>query len=52
MRVFGWIWVVLGLIGLVGVVMGAWWHGLSVVMCAVMGWGCFHEAREEGINKA
>ena len=53
MRVFGWIFVALGLMGLVGIVgYGAWWHGLTVGMCAVMAWCCFSEGRKEGSKKA
>lgn len=52
-RVFGWIWVVLGLMGLMGVVgYGAYWHRFTVVVCVVMAWCCFHEARKGATKKA
>lgn len=50
-RVFGWIWVALGVTGIVAVAVGAYWHGFTVGVCAVMAWCCFHEAHEEGIKK-
>ena len=51
-RVFGWIWVALGVTGIVAVAVGAYWHWFTVCVCAVMAWCCFHEAREEATTKA
>lgn len=48
-RVFGWIFVAVGLMGLVGVVgCGAWWHWFTVVMCAVIAWCCFNDTEKAG----
>ena len=46
-KAFGWVFTVLGVMGLVGVVMGATWHWLTVGMCALMAWCCFATARKE-----
>ena len=51
-RVFGWIWVALGVAGIVAVAMGAYWHWFTVGASALMAWCCFHEAHEEGTKKA
>ena len=51
--IFGWIFTVLGVCALVGVVgYGAYWHWLTVAMCGLMAWCCFLEAHEEGAKKA
>ena len=51
--IFGWIFTVLGMCALVGVVFyGASWHWFTVGVCALMAWGCFHEAHEEATKKA
>lgn len=48
MRVFGWIWVALGVMGIIGVICcKAWWHLYTVVLCVVMTWVCFREGRED-----
>ena len=51
-RVFGWIWVALGVTGIVAVAVGAYWHGFTVGVCAVMALCCFHEAHDGSAKKA
>lgn len=47
-RVFGWLFVALGLVGIIGIVgYGATWQLLMVGACALMAWSCFSEARKE-----
>lgn len=47
-RVFGWVFVALGLVGIIGIVgYGATWQLLMVGACALMAWSCFSEARKE-----
>ncbi len=51
--IFGWIFTVLGVCGLVGIVFyGAYWHWFTVGACTLMAWLCFAEAKEEGAKKA
>lgn len=51
--IFGWIFTVLGVCALVGVVFyGASWHWFTVGACTLLAWLCFAEAREEARKKA
>ena len=51
-RVFGWIFTVLGVGALVGIIgWGAYWHWLTVAMCGLMAC-CFYTAHEESTKKA
>ena len=38
--------VVLGVAALVGVMMGAWWHCWTVVVCGLLGWMQVKEIKE------
>ena len=47
-RVFGWIFTVLGVGALVGIIgWGAYWHWLTVAMCGLMAWMLAAEAKRE-----
>lgn len=51
--IFGWIFTVLGVCALVGVVgYGAYWYWFTVGACTLLAWLCFAEAREEARKKA
>ena len=51
-RLFGWLFVALGLVGIIGIVgYGATWQLLMVGACALMAWSCFSEAHKEAQRK-